>query len=265
MRTWTPPNPATDSANALASLVAEAVPALGDAGFGAALLRSLRAALPVSSLSAYRIGARPSICFSASLGVPDTTRACWNAYAAGPILVDRTLRRGEGSAPEASTPLRLCHITAPEVPPEHRARVYEAHGVAERVSVVYEEEADALLAVNLYRHVHTRPLTDGQIADFGMLGAALMAMARKQVALAPPSHGATDRLVALCPALTGRELEVCARLLRGMTHEGIAADLCLSLPTVKTYRNRAFRRLGIHFKSELFAMVIDGSTPMRVC
>jgi DNA-binding NarL/FixJ family response regulator len=38
-----------------------------------------------------------------------------------------------------------------------------------------------------------------------------------------------------------------------MTQEGIANDLDLSVTTVKTYRNRAFGRLGIHFKSELFA------------
>jgi DNA-binding NarL/FixJ family response regulator len=56
------------------------------------------------------------------------------------------------------------------------------------------------------------------------------------------------------PALTVREREVCARLLCGMTHDGVANDLQLSLPTVKTYRNRAFARLGIHFKNELFAL-----------
>ena len=33
-------------------------------------------------------------------------------------------------------------------------------------------------------------------------------------------------------------------------------DLGLSLPTVKTYRNRAFARLGIHFRNELFALAL---------
>ena len=41
-----------------------------------------------------------------------------------------------------------------------------------------------------------------------------------------------------------------------MTQEGVAADLGLSLPTVKTYRNRAFARLGIHFRSELSALLL---------
>ena len=255
MRTWTPDPPAA-SATALAGLVADAVPMLGDARFGPALLGSLRAALPVSSLSVYRIGARPAICFSASLGVPDTTRDCWNAYASGPILRDRTLRPREEKSAQREA-LRLCHITAIEVPAEHRAKVYDAHGVAERVSVVCEEGDDALFAVNVYRHTHARSLTDSQIAEFEQLAPALMALARKHVALMPPSpQGCAERLLALQPDLTSREMDVCTRLLRGMSQDGIAADLALSVATVKTYRNRAFARLGIHFRSELFALLL---------
>lgn len=41
-----------------------------------------------------------------------------------------------------------------------------------------------------------------------------------------------------------------------MTQDGIASDLGLSVPTVKTYRNRAFARLGIHFRNELFPLVM---------
>lgn len=260
MRTWTPDLPAANAA-ALGGLVADAVPALGDEAFGVALLGALRAALPVSSLSVYRIGARPEICLSASLGVPDTTRECWNAYASGPILRDRTLQPREGRTANRDS-LRLCHITAIEVPAEHRAKVYEAHGVAERVSVVCEEGDDALFAVNAYRHTHARALTDSQIAEFGSLAPVLMALARKHVALAPPSpQGSAQRLLALQPDLTSRELDVCTRLLRGMTQDGIAADLGLSVPTVKTYRNRAFARLGIHFRSELFALMLEAQSP----
>ena len=58
------------------------------------------------------------------------------------------------------------------------------------------------------------------------------------------------------PTLTAREVEVCARLLTGMTQDGIASDLGLSLATVKTYRNRAFARLGIHFKNQLFSLFL---------
>lgn len=260
MRTWNPDSPTADG-HTLAGLVAGAVPALGSDGFGTAVLHAVRAALPVSSLSVYRIGGRPAICFSASLGVPDTTRECWAAYASGPIAFDRTLRPAE-DAPTRREAVRLCHITAIEVPAEHRAKVYEAHGVAERVSVVCDEGDDGLFAVNLYRHAHARALTDAQLADFGSLGPALMVLARKHVSLAPPKQGFAQRLSALQPDLTARELDVCVRLLRGMTQEGIATDLALSLPTVKTYRNRAFARFGIHFRSELFALMLEPTPRM---
>ena len=60
-------------------------------------------------------------------------------------------------------------------------------------------------------------------------------------------HRATD--------LTPQELAVCLHLLRGLSHAGIAAKLGLKESTVKTYRNRAFARLDIHFRSQLFALV----------
>lgn len=106
----------------------------------------------------------------------------------------------------------------------------------------------------------------------------MLALTRKHIALAqrpgvlqpalqPPAQAAVpalshslpalrERLLRAHAALTGRELDVCARLLQGMTQEGIACDLGLSLPTVKTYRNRAFSRLGIHFRNELFALAL---------
>ena len=106
----------------------------------------------------------------------------------------------------------------------------------------------------------------------------LLALTRKHIALAqrpgvlqptlqPPAQSTApllshslpalrERLLRAHPGLTERELDVCARLLHGMTQEGIACDLGLSLPTVKTYRNRAFSRLGIHFRNELFALAL---------
>ncbi|MDR6885667.1 MULTISPECIES: helix-turn-helix transcriptional regulator [Variovorax] len=256
MRTWIPDLPAESLGSSLAQRLPMVVPALGEPGFGACLLDAMASALPVGSFSVYRTGSRPAIFLSGSRGMPDTTRDCWHAYLSGPIRSDRTLR--EASVPQ----LRVCHITAPEVPAEHRAKVYDAHGVMERVSVVEEEPAayddNALFAVNFYRHTHQRPLSDAQLADFGIAGRLLMALARKHIALtrADAANEPGARLLARCPALTTQELNVCLRLLRGMTQEGIASDMGLALPTVKTYRNRAFNRLGIHFRSELFALML---------
>jgi DNA-binding CsgD family transcriptional regulator len=241
---------------------------LGLPGFEQRLLDRLRAVVPAASVSVYRTGPRPALFFSGSLDVPDTTRDCWRAYLSGPHRQDRSLHAAL-PARETTQPV-VCHITAGEVPPEHRARIYEAHGMAERVSVVQRDTQveDGVFAINFYRHAHQRAFDDAQLASFGDLAPALLAFTRKHIALAglapqagvpalPAAAFPRARLQALCPALTPRELDVCERLLRGMTQEGVAADLGLGLPTVKTYRNRAFNRLGIHFRSELSALLLQ--------
>ena len=265
MRKWTCTASAGGTgrhAQVLAGLIAQ----LGQPRFRSALLETLQPLVPAASFSVYRTGRHsvPQLFLSGSLGVPDTTRDCWHAYLSGPYRSDRTLLN---ETPDDDHPL-LCHLTAQEVPAQHRARVYEAHGVAERVSVVQARE-DGLFAVNLYRHQHQAPFSDGQVADFEALAPALLALAHKHVALGvlevPSDMSQEQRLRALQPALTPRELEVCVRLLRGMTYDGIAADLGLGLPSVKTYRNRAFDRLGIHFRNELFALLLrtPAASPTR--
>lgn len=268
MRKWAPASwrggpagSAEAAAHGMAGAIAAMVSRLGERDFGPHLLSTLHPLLPAASWSVYQVGAgcEPRLFLSASLDVPDTTRDCWAAYLSGPVREDCSLSFEAAGAGHA----QLCHISAAEVPREHRARVYEAHGVAERVSVVESGGDGALFAVNFYRHAHQRPLSDGQVATFEQLAPALLALTRKHVALCGASLAAQPsmatlrrRLQQLDAPLTARELDVCTRLLRGMTHDGIAADLAVSAETVKTYRNRAFRRLGIHFRSELFARVL---------
>lgn len=270
MRHWTPDAPATAPHQILAPMIDQ----LGLPRFEAALLALLHPVVPAASCSIYQTGERcaPRLFLSASHDIPDTTRACWQAYLSGPQRSDRTLSLPYSDLEHGTL---LCHITAQEVPAEHRARVYEAHGVAERVSIVRQPSPGRVFAINFYRHHHQRAFTDRQIADFEALAPSLLALTQKHLALVgsglddaplaqPTGTGAvTDplahwrqRLEALHGGLTPRELEVCARLLQGMTQEGIAADMGLALPTVKTYRNRAFARLGIHFRNELFARVL---------
>ncbi|WP_440112010.1 helix-turn-helix transcriptional regulator [Acidovorax sp. BL-A-41-H1] len=286
MRQWQPScTPASAQAGAAAGRAGQALASmvlrLGEPGFAGGLLQDLAPVLPAASWSVYRTGQRckPTLFMSASHGVPDTTQDCWWAYLSGPYRKDRTWGRTFDEAP--TQPLtQLCHVTAHEVEGEHRARVYEAHGVAERVSVADYEDDGSVFAVNFYRHQHQRAFRDSDICGFEEVAPVLLALARKHIALAHPLAGARaaasahpplpargqtlpsylpelrERLLRTQHDLTERELDVCARLLQGMTHEGIASDLGVGVPTVKTYRNRAFARMGIHFRNELFARVL---------
>ena len=292
MRQWLPSSSQTAPGRQVlhspaSQTLASMVHRLGDNGFAPGLLQDLEPVLPAASWSVYRTGHRckPTLFMSASRGVPDTTQDCWWAYLSGPYRSDRTWGRPFDEVPVAAPETRLCHVTATEVEGEHRARVYEAHGVAERVSVVEYESDGSVFAVNFYRHQHQRAFSDRQISAFESVAPVLLALTRKHIdlshphlpsaplwpdvavpgpvlalaadaALAPLAADAAlaplaadglpvlrMRLVRLQAELTDRELDVCARLLQGMTHEGIASDLGLSVPTVKTYRNELFARV----------------------
>lgn len=261
MRKWHLSTQASRESRA-AHLLSGLIHPLGEDRFGDSLLETLQPWLPAASFSIYRTGmdCTPRLYLSGSHGIPDTTRACWRAYLSGPQRHDRTF--AHDGVPDAPF---VCHITAQEVPALHRARVYEAHGMAERVSVV-QRVGSSLFALNFYRHEHQRPFADRQVADVEALALPLLALTQKHIALkdcarvrddeATTLQRWTDRLRSFDASLTAREVDVCARLLMGMTQDGIASDLGLSLPTVKTYRNRAFARLGIHFRNELFALFV---------
>lgn len=242
----------------------DVVGAIGDADFATRALDALNATpVRAASWSVYRAGRQqpPVLHLSASRGVADTTRHCFAAYRAGLYRADRSF---DAVRPGHAAVLRM---HADEVPSaDHREAIYRRHGVLERLSVVTRPDDDTVFAVNLYHHEHQGRFSPGEIEGFAHIAPLLLACVQRHVRLCPgaspevAAHGASlhpassrTALLARCPALTERELDVCERLLRGWSYDGIAADLGLSLATVKTYRARAFERLGMHFKSELFA------------
>jgi len=248
------------SQQALAGLIAT----LGEHGFAQAALQALNAAVQVASWSVYRLwGPRaervPVLHLSASQGVQDTTQHCFDAYREGLYRRDGSFDGVRRAArPGHALVLRMRADEAPNA--EHRDIIYRRHQLAERLSVAALEDDGSLLAVNLYHHEHQGAFSAAEHQRFAAMAPLVLAAVRRQLTLgtAPPQAMAAPSspraaLATACPALTGRELDICERLLRGYSHDGVAADLGLSVATVKTYRARAFARLGLHFRSELFA------------
>ena len=66
-----------------------------------------------------------------------------------------------------------------------------------------------------------------------------------------------ERLTRIETNLTQREKEVCARILLGMSSEGIGLDLGIKMQSVLTYRKRAYARLNISSQNELFALCLS--------
>jgi DNA-binding CsgD family transcriptional regulator len=230
--------------------------AIGSARFPGDALEALNTPLQAASWSVYRVwrDRAPVMHFSASRGVADTTQECFRVYRDGLYRRDCSFDRvGAASAPGHAAVLHMCADDAPSR--DHRDIIYRRHHILERLSVAAREGDGSLLAVNLYHHDHQGPFSGAERAGFEQFAPLLLAAVRRHIALATPNPPADARsaLQHACAALTARELDVCERLLRGWSHDGIAADLGLSVATVKTYRARAFERLGLHFRSELFA------------
>jgi DNA-binding CsgD family transcriptional regulator len=242
----------TPQATRLGAL-APLVGAIGAPDFSGAALRGVNeSGLPAASWSVYELrpDQLPVLHLSSSVGVADTTQQCFAAYLDGLYRRDRSF---DAVRPGHAAVLRMHADEAPSL--DHREAIYLRHGMLERLSVVQRTPGTgALLAVNLYRHQHQGRFGAAELAGFAELAPLLLAAVQRHLSLAPvKSTSPRETLHRRCPALTQRELDVCERLLRGWSYDGIAADLGLSLATIKTYRARAFERLGLHFKSELFA------------
>jgi DNA-binding CsgD family transcriptional regulator len=272
MNVWTVAEGGSPSDIALYSL-SKIIAHIGAQDFTSGVLREINRGLAAGSWSVYRtFGRRLPVCYlSNSYKRRDTTGRCFLAYRDGLYQQDRTFDALEGSR---NNDIRILHITAGEVRnPEHRRLIYEHHRLRERLSAARLAGDGSVLSVNLYRHDDQPAYRDRDLQLFEHLARGLFASVERQIALQPgidddgagapagivelPQDAHREALRQLSPDMPSREMEVSLRLLKGMSHDGIACDLGIGATTVKTYRNRAFARLGIHHNNELFALVLQ--------
>ncbi|MCZ2497550.1 LuxR family transcriptional regulator [Xylophilus sp. Kf1] len=241
-------------------LLARVVSRIGLPGFAHDALAGLGGLLAIGSWSVYELlpGRPPRMHLSASLLPVDTTAACFATYRDdGLYRHDRSFdpaRHGAGGDGAV-----LLKTGAGDMAEPHRRAIYERHAMLERLSVVQPDAGGGMLAVNLYRHLGQGCFAAADVEHLAAVALPLLAAVRRHiecVGAADPAAGARDWLRRHRPGLTDRELDVMELLLRGLTYDGIAVALGLGVGTVKTYRARAFERLGIHFKNELFALVM---------
>ena len=266
MQVWSvPPAINTPARNTPHDTAASLIGCIARDDFATRALGELNRALPVAWWTIYRlddIGADqpPRLCAQASHAVPDIALDCWRIYRNGVYRDDTPFAQACDQADRAAGSAVMTHCVADDFGTAHREQIYTAHSLSERLSLVSAERGSlgsrALLAVNLYRH-RAQPRFDAAELDTMLeLAGALLAVVQRHLELNRPVAPAL-RLQQRCPQLTRREREVCERLLRGWTFEGIAADLRLSATTVKTYRNRAFERLGIQHRNQLFGLALQ--------
>ena len=144
---------------------------------------------------------------------------------------------------------------------DYRAQCYECIGIGDRVSILVRVGRSQSLAVNLYRDQTAGNFSDAEVDYLVALAPLIASCASRHYAADIDGESSfrgavTDELADLCPQLTLREREVVQRILDGATAERIADDLHIRPTTVITYRARAYEKLGVSTRRELFAAVM---------
>lgn len=141
----------------------------------------------------------------------------------------------------------------------YRKAIYHDNGMSARLSALSLDSQGIPVLFNLYRHVESGFFCDKELDAFEKLAPALLRILKGHMAIrneeVKKETDAGKLLQQRCPSLTDKELEVCMLMLQGMTYAGIAAERGVKESTVKTLRNRAFSKLGINYRNQLFAMV----------
>lgn len=140
----------------------------------------------------------------------------------------------------------------------YKRDIFDRHDLIQRLSGVYHDEHNHPILFNLYRQTQQGFYSDLELENFQRLFPVLAKLLQGHFAILEQKkpNDLRQALLLQQPLLTQQEVEVCLRILKGMSYIGIATDLGLKEPTVKTYRNRAFEKLGINFKNQLFAMFL---------
>lgn len=250
-----------DSPSRESLAIARVISGVGQRDFGSSALSSLNKVFSLCWMSMYslRVGQPPLFHGGASLNLPDRTTEAFHFYRQGVYLTDRTfdaardrLKTGEAA---------ITHWHAQEIPEKHRQGIYTRNGLQERASLVRLKDDGSLLAINLYRNKEQGSFHDNDLEALCRLGEPLFSCVNLHIQLSGTAAAAGEAPAFTDPlsGLPKREREVCERLLRGWTYEGVAIDLGISPGTVKTYRDRAFERLGLHHRNELFALALAWS------
>ncbi|WP_397475344.1 LuxR C-terminal-related transcriptional regulator [Pusillimonas sp.] len=253
---------ASVSACPIDGFASKLIDALGEPDFAPSLIQHMNDLTLVDFFSVYQLDtqATPRMFLSSSREAHDVSDDCFRSY-------QRRLHAQDHTFDEAKELLRrdevaLAYAHQSHFAPPHRAAIYSRHGIQDRLSVVCRADGGLLLATNFYRFERQPMFSSVDVDAIQSVAKSVAACVTKHISLAGRCQAApaldidvlTRELATLCPRLTARELEVCAGLLQGLTYDGIAAHLGLSVATVKTYRARAYDKLGINFRSQLFGI-----------
>lgn len=141
-----------------------------------------------------------------------------------------------------------------------RDEIYGIVDIRERV-LLCGRRADAVYGVSLLRSHKAGAFSEREVANLRRMGASLLSLSAKhcrQIYILDHQKSALSSIAIIEQrlqrgglSLSPREQQVVARILFGMTTDGIALDLGIKKESVITYRKRSYIRLNIATRHEL--------------
>jgi DNA-binding CsgD family transcriptional regulator len=235
---------------------------IGSSRFARALLEATTEIAKTSHLTVLKgVGSgQPEMMLSASWGFDD------RASEAGQHYLDRHWEKDPLRMFEQADQIndqRLFLLDSSQIRDgSYRQDCYRAMGVLQRLSLLVPTPGH-ILQLNLFRLGKAGPFRESELQALSALAPYFASLLVRHGRDQGTHWSKTDleaRLRGAAPILTEREINVCARILFGLTSEGIGLDLDISKNTVLTHRRRAYSKLSITSQSELFRILDDAST-----
>lgn len=269
MKHWEIPWVSTD-AKIAANSMCELVDSLGTTDFPLCLYRTLdeHLCIEVAACSSVNVGERLHSRWIQSSSRDETgkmkqvvTQYAATYYKQDPLW--KLIERLWGMDPEAAPLIILHTMNATDIPAgAWRQSNYLNLALGCRTVLAAAHPRFGALTLSLFRADHVGEFGAQELAWLNEVAPLLFrllfrhegihfrACARLDV------HAVEQRLTHLGNGLTPREIQVCSEIVIGTGLEDIARKLGIKHASVKTFRNRAFDKLGIASRTDLYAMAM---------
>ena len=201
---------------------------------------------------------RPRVLMAENVGQQPISRRIADIYAVRYWRFD--LANQVASQPKPDQRSTWCVRTAAsEIPqPDYKSQCYTSAELSGRICISQSERGQEI-RLNFYPVTGQTFVGDdlNSIIDYSDVFLSLLnnhdRLSKANAAKRNVSYA--DRLRRLAAGLPPREVEICDGILQGISSEGIALKLDVSINTVRTYRKRAYARLNISSQNELMRLV----------
>lgn len=229
-------------------LLSDCLQSVGTEEFNAGFLELIESVVKADQcmIFSYR-GDRPECYLSFNRRQSDTAANLAQKYLRSSYREDPVIKYLGRLQPREMLLLSLSDLRA-EMPEEYFHSFFATSQIVDKIVVIVRTEQESL-ALNFYRFKESGPFNRSEdtlrIPFWRVIS---------QLALMHYTGGNAARLRSPLNSLSKREKDICEAMLMGLASDAIAWKLNISVNSVKTYRQRAYEKLGINSKAALFSL-----------